>query len=157
LQKTISNIDKDIKDYTLKLKELLAKKQGITLEQLEYRQKEKSMKSHNLSQSTIKFIKEKKINVQRFRDITFKFRCPECKGRNTKRNGTTCQINTKARFLCFDCKYKRQVTNDTSITPFFVLSNDEMIAEINASKKLSKNQKKDFHDKYVIRIQQEKI
>ena len=151
MQKTISNIDKDIKDYTLKLKELLAKKQGITLEQLEFRQKEKNMKSHNLANSVPKFIKEKKIDVQRFRNITFKFQCPKCRGYNTKRNGTTTQLNTKSRFLCYDCQLSRQITKDNRITHFFTLSNDEMIHAINSNKEINEEQRKLFYEKYLIK------
>ena len=151
------DIDKDIKDCTKKLKELLAQKQGLTVEQLEFRQKEKAMKSNNLSQSVPKFIKEKKIDVTRFRGVIFNFQCPECKGYNTKRSGIAYQVNSKARILCFDCRYKKQVTNDKKITPFFTLSNEEMIEQIKANKDIDEDKKQRFYEKYLIKGPQEKI
>lgn len=143
------DIDKDIKKYTHKLKELIAQKQGLTLEQLEFRQKEKAMSNNNRRNAPIQF--NKNIDVSRFREIVFKFRCPDCHGTDTKRNGTTTQLETKARFLCYNCQHQRIELEDKSITPFFVLSNDEMKQQILSNKYISQEQKKQFLEKYIIK------
>lgn len=132
-----NNVDKEIKVITTRLKELIAYKKGITVEELNFKNKEKE---------------KKKINNSRFRDITFKFQCPDCQQYNTKRNGTTTQIETKARFLCYDCQYQRQITKDKTITPFFVLSNDEMKEEIDSNKGINEEQRKMFYEKYLIKL-----
>lgn len=148
MQKTI---DSDIKNYTKKLKELLAQKQGITVEQLEFKQKEKNMKSHNLANSTKSFIQKKKIDVKRFRDITYQFQCPNCEGRNTKRNGITTQLNQKARFLCVDCQLKKQQSDEIETPHFFTMGNEEMIYQIEKDKSITDEQKKLFIEKYIIK------
>lgn len=137
LTKTSTNIDKEIKFYSQKLKELVAIKKGISIEQLEKIQK----------------ARERKIKVSRFGFQTFfyHFKCIYCKGYRTKRTGTTSQIHPRSRFLCKDCQNKRRKLKDENIRCFFSLTNQEMTNIINNDKKLSKEDKKLFLEKYLIK------
>lgn len=135
-------LDKDIKELAQRLKELLAQKKGVTIQ----------LNKH----PEYKPIPLKKIDNSRFQNISMKFKCRRCKGKNTKRTGTTTQLEPKARFICFDCKYVRVVTKNKEITPFFTLSNEQMKEEIEANKKANKKQKKLFLEKYLIKKEEKR-
>lgn len=137
------NLDSEIKKQSIKLKKLIAQKQGLTLEQFEYRKKEKDFISINR--------KRRRIDNSRFKGLVFKFKCPNCHSLDTKRTGRTFQAEPKGRFLCNECQYKRIIKKDDRIRPFFVLSNEEMSKQINDSK-LSKEEKEKFLLKYLIKI-----
>jgi len=124
-------IDKDIKNMTKRLKELLAQKQGITLEQLEQRTKK-----------PIQHIKRKDM---------YHFQCPNCHSRNTKRNGITTQLNKKARYICFDCELRKRLHNDVMTPHFFTMGNEEMQYQIERDKTLNDEQKRLFIEKYTIK------
>lgn len=79
------------------------------------------------------------INAKYNKKQVFKFKCTRCKKRNTKRDGTTTQIEKKARHFCFDCMR------------YFSISNDDMKKEINSQKSLSNFYKKHYLDKYLIK------
>lgn len=134
----LSIIDREIKVTSERLKNLIeAKKKGN------------------------KFVPIRNYHVSLFDEPVYSFQCPRCKSFNTKRNGTTTQLNPKARFFCFDCG-KKKSENEGKITDkrrknglkryrvYFVLSNDEMIDIIKKDSKLSSDEKKYFLEKYVI-------
>jgi hypothetical protein len=130
------NIDLEIKETTLKLRTLLAKKKGIPIEKLQFPKK-----------------KAKRIVNKSYLDkITFRFQCPRCNGFNTKRNGTTTQLETKARYLCYDCQLKRFKSKDIRIMPFFVMGNNEMKEAIDSKKEITEEQRKLFYEKYLINL-----
>src|SRR5687768_15190170 len=86
-------IDRDIKTTTQKLKDLLAAKKGL---------------KPYVSTTTKKIKTGDKFHQY----IVFKFRCPYCKSYNTKRSGTTTQLEIKARHLCLDCQNVRAKSRD---------------------------------------------
>lgn len=132
------NIDQDIKETTLRLRQLIAKKKGIPIEKLQFPKKKEKAK--------------RIVNKSYLDKITFRFQCPRCNGFNTKRNGTTTQLETKARYLCYDCQLKRFKSKDIRIMPFFVLGNSEMKQMIDSKKDITEEQRKLFYEKYLITL-----
>lgn len=90
-------------------------------------------------------------NKDRYENIVYRFPCPECQSIHTKRTGTTTQLNPKARYICLDCQDKFRKTNDKSITPFFVMSNEEMELQINNDMSLSRKDKEYYLERYLIK------
>lgn len=126
--------DEEIKELTFRLKVALAKKKG-----------------ENVSHLVKKVVRKNRISIDRFADIVYRFPCPRCHGTNTKRFGLTTQIETKARIRCLDCHLKRSITKDKKIKQFFVLTNKEMKDSIGNNISLSKEKKKFFLDRYLIK------
>ena len=124
----MKKIDKEIKELTNRLKQALdRKKQGYD----------------SISTDT--------ENIRYNTDTVYRFQCPRCKSYNTKRSGLTTQIDIKFRLLCLDCRLQRGITKDKSITPFFVLSNQEIKDIIENDLTLSKEKKNFFLYKYLIK------
>ena len=120
-------IDKEIKELTGRLKHALAmKKQGFT-----------SISSED--------------NAKYNSNTVYRFQCPRCKGKNTKRSGLTTQNEIKCRLYCLDCQDKRYISGDESITSFFVLSNQQVKDIIENDLTLNKQQKDFFLYKYLIK------
>lgn len=132
----VTNIDQEIKKYSQKLKELVAQKKGISVEELEKLQK----------------IKEKKLKICSFgfQRFYFHFKCPNCSSYRTKRVGKTTQVNVKARYICKDCRDKRIKKKDNSVQCFFTLNNEDMKKQIMESKN-SDEDKELFLEKYLIK------
>lgn len=130
-----NKIDKEIKELTTRLKLALSrKKQGYT------------------SISSAKEEEEDNNNNVRYEsDTIYRFQCPRCKGYNTKRSGLTTQIDVKFRLLCLDCRLQRGITKNKFITPFFVLTNQEIKDIIENDLTLSKEKKNFFLYKYLIK------
>lgn len=124
--------DDEIKQATLRLKHLLAKKKGT-------------------KDIDIKYPRLREGYDERIKDTVYRFQCPRCKGYNTKRFGLTTQIEPKCRMICLDCQMKRTITKDRKVTLFFVLSNDEVKNIIMNDKNLTKEKKDFFLYKYLIK------
>ena len=121
-------LDREIKELTYRLKNALArKKQGFT--------------STDIEDDDIRYAS----------DIIYRFQCPRCKGYNTKRSGLTTQIDVKFRLLCLDCRLQRGITKDETITPFFILTNQEIKDIIKNDLTLSKEKRDFFLYKYLIK------
>ena len=84
-------------------------------------------------------------------DTIYRFPCPRCGGRNTKRSGLTTQNEIKCRMFCNDCLVKRDTTRDTKIIAFFVLSNQQIKDIIENDLTLDKQKKDFFLYKYLIK------
>ena len=130
-----AKIDDEIRDLTLRLKMAIAKKKGGKTSQ----------------ESIVKYHKRVNQEQERFNDMVYRFPCPRCGGRNTKRSGLTTQIEIKCRLTCLDCQIQRDITKDTKITSFFVLSNKQVKDIIENDLTLTKEKKDFFLYKYLIK------
>ena len=113
--------DKEIRNLTYKLKLALAKKGKIP---------------------TTTFVNNKDNYNS---DTIYRFPCPRCKGRNTKRSGLTTQSERKSRLFCLDCQSQKDKTS------FFVLSNQQIKDILNNDLTLTKEKKSFFLYKYLIK------
>lgn len=130
----MKDTDNEIRELTLKLKQAIARKK------------------HKTPQSIVQRY-DKRISQEkdRFNDTVYRFPCPRCKGRNTKRSGLTTQIETKCRLICLDCQLQRDITKDTTITAFFVLSNKDIKDILMNDLTLPKEKRDFFLYKYTIK------
>lgn len=101
---------------------------------------------------------DKMINakIDKYKNIVYRFKCPRCNSTDTKRTGLTTQLETKARFFCFNCDLKNKESyeinknKDNFTHTFFVLSNNEIENIINNDESINEKQKEFFLKKYKI-------
>ena len=90
------------------------------------------------------------VSVNRFDEIVYRFPCPDCNSKHTKRFGLTTQRVPKARFVCLNCQEKWRA-NESVRRVFFTLSNDDIKNIIDNDKDLTKEKREFFLDRYLIK------
>jgi transposase-like protein len=141
---------------------------SLTKEQLSRLAKEINLDSSRLKEKIEKFKeldpnhkdipkkKPKKVEksnipaINRFDEIVYRFKCPDCGSNHTKRTGLTTQREPKARFLCLNCQQKWRENKNVD-RMFFTLSNKDIENIINNDVSLSKEKRDFFLDRYIIK------
>ena len=90
------------------------------------------------------------VSINRFDEIVYRFKCPDCNSSHTKRTGLTTQREPKARFLCLNCQQNWRENKNVD-RMFFTLSSKEILDILNNDKNLTKEKREFFIERYLIK------